>query len=101
MIFYEVTVELDAEKAAELSPAFENYMRQKHIPEIYATGCFMHIRFDKASDHLFRTCYLANTQDDYERYIRDYAPAFRADFMQHFPTGCSPSRLVFSDLQTW
>jgi hypothetical protein len=97
MILYEVSVEVQV----ELSAVFEEYMRQKHIPEIWATGCFQTIRFDKASDGLFRTSYQAKTQADYERYLSEHATAMRADFMQHFPTGCVPSRQVYTDVQVW
>ena len=94
MVFYEVSVEV----RADLREAFVHYMQSKHLPEILATGCFRHIRFDQASDTLFRSCYQAETEADYQRYLVQHAPAMRADFMQHFPEGCTPSRVVFTDL---
>lgn len=98
MIFYEVSVEV----RADLCAAFEDYMRNKHLPDILATGCFSHIRFDQAfssENHaLYRTCYQANTEDDYTRYLNQHASTMRADFMQHFPEGCVPSRQVFREL---
>lgn len=94
MIFYEVSVEV----RADLCAAFEDYMRGKHLPEILATGCFSHIRFDQASSSLYRTCYQAETEDDYTRYLNQHASAMRADFMLHFPEGCVPSRQVFREL---
>jgi hypothetical protein len=97
MIFYEVSVEV----RADLQSAFVDYMRNKHIPEIWATACFAQIRFDKANETLYRTCYQSSTAENYERYIAEHATAMRADFMQHFPEGCVASRLVYSDLQTW
>lgn len=97
MILYEVSVAV----RADLCAVFENYMREKHIPEIWATGCFMKIHFDKASDNLYRTSYQAATQADYERYLVEHATSLRADFMQHFPEGCTPSRQVFESVQEW
>ncbi len=94
MIHYEVSVEV----RADLCAAFEDYMRDKHLPEILATGCFKHIRFDQASAGVYRTCYQAENEDDYARYLNQHATAMRADFMQHFPEGCTPSRQVFRDL---
>ncbi len=63
MIFYEVSVEV----RADLCSAFEDYMRGKHLPEILATGCFAYIRFDQASETMYRTCYQAESVEDYER----------------------------------
>lgn len=97
MILYEVSVTV----RSDLSQGFEAYMRGKHLPEIWASQCFMQIRFDKASETLFRTCYQAATWADYERYLHQYAPAFRADFMAHFPEGCTPSREVYEAVQIW
>lgn len=94
MVFYEVSVEV----RPDLREAFVQYMRDKHLPDILATGCFQHIRFDQASETLFRTCYQAETEAGYQRYIDQHAAAMRADFMQHFPEGCVPSRVVFRDL---
>lgn len=94
MILYEVSVEV----RADLCSAFEDYMRGKHLPEILATGCFAYIRFDQASETMYRTCYQAESVEDYERYLNQHASAMRADFMQHFPEGCVPSRQVFREL---
>lgn len=97
MILYEVSVEV----RADLCVAFEDYMRGKHIPEIWETASFVHIHFERASPLRYRTCYQAKSIDDYQRYLENHATALRADFMQHFPEGCTPSRDVFEVLQTW
>lgn len=97
MILYEVSVKLHA----DLSEQFERYMCEKHIPEIWATQCFEKIRFDKVDTEHYRTCYQANSFADYERYLAEFATAMRADFMQHFPEDCVPSRYVYEALQSW
>jgi hypothetical protein len=76
-------------------------MREKHIPEIWATGCFQRIRFDRAGPTTFRTGYEAASPADLERYLRDHAAHFRADFGTHFPTGISVSRAVWSPVAQW
>lgn len=96
-LLYEVTLEIDPTAADEI----ERYMRQKHIPEIWATGCFRRICFDRAGPTAFRTCYEAASSDDLERYLRDHAAHYRADFLQHFPTGVSVTRLTWSPLARW
>ncbi|MBA3468704.1 MAG: DUF4286 family protein [Herpetosiphonaceae bacterium] len=97
MVRYEVTVET----APELGAAFEDYMRQKHIPEIFATGCFISIHFDRADATHFRTSYLAATQADFERYLSDHAQHFRGDFAAHFPAGASAARNVWTEIERW
>lgn len=101
MILYEVSVRLSAQSDAELSQHFEHYMRNKHIPEIWETGCFQQIHFDRAESGGYRTCYQAATFADYQRYLDIHAEALRADFMQHFPEGCQVSRLVLETLESW
>src|ERR671913_907202 len=97
MIFYEVTLEVDPSLAAEL----EKYMRHQHIPAILRTGCFRHIHFDRASSTRFRTCYEAESAADLERYLRDHAPALRAEFLVEFPTGVQLTRERWHDLESW
>jgi hypothetical protein len=97
MILYEVSVSI----RADLSEKFERYMREKHVPEIWATQCFEKIRFDRVDTEHYRTCYQANSAADYERYLAKFATAMRADFMQHFPEDCVPSRQVYEALQSW
>jgi hypothetical protein len=78
---YEVTVEVES----PLVDGFVRYMRDKHIPEIFATGCFRRIRLDRAGPTTLRTVYEALTQQDLERYLQDHTAVFRADFAAHFP----------------
>ncbi|MFZ5623414.1 MAG: DUF4286 family protein [Gemmatimonadota bacterium] len=97
MIRYEVTVDMPEPRAAD----FEAYMRTKHIPEILATGCFAHIRFDRAGPTRFRTCYHAATRADFERYLADHAARFRADFAAHFGGAATVSRDIWETVQSW
>jgi hypothetical protein len=99
MVLYEVTLET----TAELSKSLEQHMRQQHIPEIFATRCFREIHFERGSDSdsQFRTSYMAETQADLDRYIRDHAPRLRADFQTHFPTGVSASRKIWDVMERW
>ncbi len=97
MISYEVTLDIDPRFAESV----ETYMRQKHIPEIFSTGCFQHIYFERASPTRFRNRYQALTRADLDRYLRDHAQHFRNDFHTHFPQGVVPSREEWSELQSW
>ena len=75
MISYEVTLDIDP----RFAEGVETYMRQKHIPEIFSTGCFQQIHFERASSTRFRSRYQALTQAHLDRYLGDHAQHFRND----------------------
>ncbi|MFZ6818665.1 DUF4286 family protein [Undibacterium sp. Ji22W] len=97
MVLYEVSVHV----RADMSVAFEEYMQNKHIPEIWATTCFRQIHFDKDEATHYRTSYQAASLADYERYIDQHAASMRADFMQHFPEGCTVTRQLWHTQKIW
>jgi hypothetical protein len=97
MVVYEVTMDMEPAIAGRV----ERYMREKHIPEILATGCFASIELERGSDTRLRTRYAARTRSDVDRYLRDHSPRFRADTAAHFPTGLTASREVWSTVEHW
>ena len=97
MILYEVTLDVEP----SLAPAVDEHMRRRHIPEIYATGCFRRIRFQRASSHRFRTTYEAESATDLERYLGNHAPRLRAEFLAEFPSGIGLTRETWHDLEQW
>ena len=97
MISYEVTADMDASVAAR----YERYMRDTHIPEVLATGCFHSASFARAAPGRYRTCYVAATQADLDRYLERHTAALRADFAAHFPDGVILSREVWTTLEDW
>jgi hypothetical protein len=97
MILYEVVLDVDPSSGA----AVAEHMRHRHIPAIFATGCFRRIRFQQASAHRFRTTYEAETAEDLERYLQDHAPAMRAEFLAEFPTGVRLTREAWHDVESW
>lgn len=97
MVSYEVRVEV----REDLVPDFERYMRDKHLPEILATGCFTAIRFEFEREGVFRSRYEAASRDGVDRYLNEHAPRFREDFTAHFPDGCTVSRAVWDTLQVF
>jgi hypothetical protein len=97
MLRYEVTLDVEPGLAA----ALETWMRRTHIPDIGATGCFLRIRFDRASETRYRTCYHADTTADLDRYFAEHAPQMRNEFAQRFPSGVSISRETGEELDTW
>ena len=97
MIAYEVRVEV----REDMLEAFEFYMRRKHLREILATGCFQAIRFERAEAFVFRTRYEAASRADLDRYLKDHAAHFRADFMVHCPEGCTVTREALETVETF
>jgi hypothetical protein len=97
MILYEVTLQINPGLASKV----EDYMRRTHIPQIFATGCFRQIRFDRASAGRFRACYQASNQDDLDRYLKEHAPVMRAEFSALFPTGVMITRETWSPQESW
>jgi hypothetical protein len=94
---YEVTLQVEP----ALVSALDNHMRDQHIPAIFATGCFRRIRFDQASPVRFRTCYEAESGADLDRYLRQHAPGFRAEFQAAFPHGVIVTRETWTERKRW
>lgn len=97
MLRYEVTLDVEP----RLAEALEAWMRRTHVPDMGATGCFLRIRFDRASETRYRTCYHAATVADLNRYLAEHAPGMRAQFARRFPSGISVSRETWEELDTW
>ena len=96
-----VRYEVIAEAAPAEAERYRNYMQTRHLPEIWATGCFTMIVFSQTSPNTFRAAYIAASQADLDRYLAEHTAHFRTDFSQHFPHGVSVSRTVWTDLNTW
>lgn len=67
-----------------------NWMRAKHIPEIMKSGCFLEFRLlqlqdqDETEGLTFSLQLLAEKREDYERYLRDFAPTLREEALQNW-----------------
>jgi hypothetical protein len=97
MIRYEVVLEVPAARAAEVA----EYMRDVHIPEIFATGCFRDIRFERSAAGRFRTSYVAARRADLETYLEHHAPGLRDAFLARFPDGIGIARDTWTELAVW
>ena len=97
MVSYEVTLQA----VPTLVSSVEEFMTQSHIPAIFATGCFRRILFSRASPTRLRTSYQADTQANLDRYLRDHAPRFRAEFQAKFPEGVTVTRETWSQREVW
>lgn len=92
-----VTYEITATVEAALTDAYEHYMRA-HIGDVLATGCFLDATFERAAPGRYRIRYRAADRATLDRYLEQHAPALRADFARHFPTGVTIAREVWEDV---
>ncbi|MBC7744464.1 MAG: DUF4286 family protein [Flavobacterium sp.] len=85
MILYNVTVILDD----EIHTDWLNWVQQQHIPEVMKTSCFVSSRLLKVLDSpnegiTYCIQYVAETQEKYDLYILQFAPALRASYPSRF-----------------
>ena len=75
MIVYNVTSKVDH----SIAVLWLNWMKQEHIPEIIATGCFTHatilhmIETDETDGITYAVQYHAESKTLYNRFIEEYA----------------------------
>lgn len=101
MIIYAVTVSVDP----SIEGAFLAYMREAHVPDVLATGCFVgqmiyHV-IEPAHPAGWRTYafhYRAASKADLDRYIAEFAPALRRDVADRFGDRFAASRAVMEEL---
>jgi hypothetical protein len=80
MILYNVTVSIDQSVHQE----WLQWMRETHIPEVLATGCFLESRLSRIQGEeeggvTFSVMYLAPSQEKYDEYQQVFAPKLQAD----------------------
>jgi len=97
MIIYEVTT--DVEPAS--IPAYEAYMRDRHIPDVLRTGCFVRASIARSISGRYRIRYVATSMDVLDRYLGEHSQQFRDDFAEHLGASVQVSREVWSELQHW
>lgn len=97
MVIYEVTADVDPAGIAK----YEAYMRDRHIPDVLATGCFLSATIARSIPGRYRIRYIARNMDILDRYLGTYSDQFREDFAEHLGSSVEVSREVWSELQTW
>ena len=64
------------------------WMLNEHFPEMLKTGCFMNTKLlrlletDENDGPTYAAQYFAATRSDYDRYIKELAPAIRKKYME-------------------
>ena len=85
MLLYNVTFIIEDSAAEE----WLQWMGEKHIPEVLATGMFLSNRLLKVIDSpnegvTYCSQYVAESIEDYETYQQQYAPALQEDLNSRF-----------------
>ena len=87
MIVYNVTILVENDVREE----WLEWMKNHHVPEVMATGCFVENKMMKvlvedpqaiATSYAFH--YLANSMEDYQRYVDTYAEKLRNDTIERY-----------------
>lgn len=85
MIQYNVTVNIDPSVHEE----WLQWMKEKHIPEVMSTGCFIENKICRLLGHddqgiTYSFQYLCNDMPTYEKYQREFAPALQKDHASRY-----------------
>ncbi|MBI1836007.1 MAG: DUF4286 family protein [Flavobacteriia bacterium] len=85
MVLYNVTISIDPNVHEE----WLDWMRTKHIPEVLETGCFLESRISRVHGEeegglTFAVMYLAPSQEIYDKYQNEFAPALQQEHSDKF-----------------
>ena len=85
MFIYNVTVNI----ADDVHREWVKWMKEKHIPDLMKTGCFIDSQMVKVlyvedEGHTFSTQYKFLEMSDIEKYQKDFAPALQAEHKKMF-----------------
>ena len=90
-VVYEVTAVVEH----DIAEGWERYMRERHIPDVLASGWFTRASFARATGGRYLIRYHLASRSDLDRYLNEAAPALRAEFSARYPGGVALTR------ETW
>ena len=96
-----VCYEVELRNDPSLDARLDDFMLERHIPDIYDTHCFYRISYQRVAQGQARTLYFAVDQGTLEHYLREYSAPLRVDFLAAFPTGVEVSRQVWNVRCEW
>jgi hypothetical protein len=96
-----ITYEVTAIVPGALVSDYEGYMRERHIPDLLATGCFSGACFSRSAPGRYRVRYEAFDRESLDRYLAVHAAEMRGHFMETFPEGVSVEREEWEVLELW
>ena len=81
MFIYNVTTKMDW----SIHEAWLKWMREEHLRQVVDTGCFVRssllrlLETDETEGPTYAAQFVANTKEDYERYIAQYSKLLREE----------------------
>lgn len=90
MIIYEITARVQK----ELEERFEQFMRDRHIPDLLQTGYFKKAEMAQISNGNYKIRYQTKDRETLDRYFETDAESLRRDFIKNFPEGVKISREI-------
>ena len=97
MTTYEITTTV----RPDLTAAYERYMRDRHIPDLLATGEFSGASISRSAPGRYRVRYEARDRAALDRYLAGHATRLREEFATHFPQGVEVSREEWELIESW
>ena len=88
MIIYSVTVNIDK----NIEQDWIQWMKEKHIPDVMNTGCFLAFRITKLLEPApydentvtYNIQYTAKNLDEYNKYQKSFAPALQKEHSERY-----------------
>ena len=99
-ILLNVTVSLEASSF----PAWLTFMRDDHIPKIFATGCFSGYKIcrildESTENYSVAMQYFAIDEEKFKIYTAQYAPALQKEYVARFGSSAPAFRTVLHALE--
>lgn len=100
MIIYNVTMSVDREVAAD----WLSWMKEKHMPDVLATGCFTKSAIFKVlggeeqGGLTYAVQYTASSMAAYERYRDEFAAGLQTDVLIRYPDRVAAFRTLLEQV---
>jgi len=88
----QVTYEITALVKPRLVAEYEEFMANRHIPDLMATGAFASATFSRSSPGRYRIRYEAIDREHLDGYLKNDADSLRAHVAAVFPSGIEFAR---------
>ena len=99
-ILYNVTVSVEA----SIYPEWLGFMRDDHIPKIFATGCFSGYKIcriidESTENYSVAVQYFAINEEKFMTYTSQFAPALQKEYMARFGAKAPAFRTILHALE--
>ena len=102
MILYNVTVNIDSNFHLD----WTEWMKEVHIPEVMATGCFKDARLSRIQGEeeggmTFSIMYFAPSQELYDKYLTNFAPRLQEEHARRYQGKFAAFRTVLDVIEVF